>query len=212
MKTIANQKFLWPILFAVAVFSVFLIHDITAQNDGDPGPLTPPGAPAPTMNTLGDIFNAVQGSPGKNFGALFAAQALAFDAENNMWVPQNITGADQGVLVESNGNIGVYGTIGAAVWSPDWGWVTQAINTTTQMVGSNRNFAVHNGTQSYVFDNATGTWAAPPAPFAAPVTIAASNGNFCIIGNTARVVAWTSATGFNVATAGGNDIAVIGAD
>lgn len=210
MKTIANQKFLWPILFAVAVFSVFLIHDITAQN-GEPGPLNPPGAPAPTMNTLEDIFNAIEGSPGKNFGALFQSTAFAFDDSTGAWVQSGVFGGGATLMIESNGNIAAYGPQGASAWSSAQGWNAQSLVGIDQLIGSNGNFCIRDqaANRVYAWDKEDGLWD-ELTTVAGPTSIVGSNGNFAVIGINSAA-AWTPDGGW-VGGGSGPPVSITGAD
>ncbi len=216
MKHITQNKFLWPALFVAGFFAALVLHDTFAQNDGSPGSNTPPGPPSTGVgNTLEDIFNSVSGSPGKNFGALFEATAYAYDAASDTWFPQAITGASSGVMVESNGNIAVYGTIGVAAWSPSTGWVTfgAVLNTPEQLVGSNGNFCVRNATTTSVWNKSTGAWVTlTNAELPGPTEIVASNGNFCAFG-TNRVAAWNEDTGaWKIQAGSGAFVTIVGAD
>ncbi|MEM0896722.1 MAG: hypothetical protein AAGJ79_07525 [Verrucomicrobiota bacterium] len=216
MKKLSENKLFFPVILAAVVFSAILLRDITAQ-DGSPGALNPTAAPAPTMNTLGDIFNAVDGSPGGNFGALFQNNVYAFDATASppAWVgPQSISGgaASTSRIVESNGNIAANGTTSAAAWSPANGWAgLTGISSPQELLGSNGNFLLRTSAQAFVWNKATGTWTEFPDQGNTDSAIG-SNGSFCVMWTNNVAVAWTPGDGFVVQVGGSNRGGLAGAD
>ncbi|MEM9478165.1 MAG: hypothetical protein AAGA58_00740 [Verrucomicrobiota bacterium] len=214
MKKLSENKLFFPVVLAAVVFSTILLRDITAQ-DGSPGDLTPASGPAPTMNTLEDIFNAVNGSPSGNFGALFQTGVFAFDATASppAWVgPQGIVGGTNGVILESNGNIAAYGTTSAAAWSSTTGWnALSGISAPQEMLGSNGNFLIRTASEAYIWDKATGIWSEVPDQGNTDSAVA-SNGNFCVLWNNNTAVAWTPTGGFVNQAGGSNRSGLAGAD